>query len=89
LSQDCKIISAFSPLSYFPHRGNDGSAGAVEKVLFNRKEHKVGAKDAKIRTYYSALCDLCEKPLRPLRLMDFDIFNSPLGHFWIRLKQNE
>jgi hypothetical protein len=53
--------------------------GAVEKVLFNRKEHKADAKYAKIRTYNSTLCDLCEKPLRPLRLMDFDIFNSPKG----------
>ena len=50
--------------------------GAVEKVLFNRKEHKVGAKYAKVRAYISVLCDLCVEPLRPLRLIDFDFFNS-------------
>jgi hypothetical protein len=51
--------------------------GAVEKVLFNRKVHKEGAKNAKLRTSNSALCDLCVKPLRPLRLMDFDFLNTP------------
>ena len=38
------------------------SLGAVEKVLFNRKERKVGAKDAKLMLINSVLCDLCEGP---------------------------
>jgi len=51
--------------------------GIVEKVLFNRKERKDVAKDAKLRHINSALCELCVFPLRPLRLKDFDLFNSP------------
>jgi hypothetical protein len=35
--------------------------GGVEKVLFNRKVHKEGAKNAKLKTSNSALCDLCVK----------------------------
>jgi hypothetical protein len=38
---------------------------------------KINAKYAKVIAYISALCDLCVKPLRPLRLMDFDFFNTP------------
>jgi hypothetical protein len=33
---------------------------AVEKVLFNRKAHKVGAKHTKVRYYISALCVLSD-----------------------------
>jgi hypothetical protein len=53
--------------------------GIVEKVLFNRKERKDVAKNAKLRHINSALCELCVLPLRPLRLKDFDLFNSPQG----------
>jgi hypothetical protein len=51
--------------------------GAVEKILFNRRVRKVVAKHTKLRHCYSVLCDLCVKPLRPLRLMDFN-FLTPL-----------
>jgi hypothetical protein len=56
------------------HSGELILSGAVEKVLFNRRVRKVGAKDAKSKYYNSALCDLCVKTLRPLRLMDFNFF---------------
>jgi hypothetical protein len=45
---------------------------SLRKSSFNRKVRKVGAKCAKSKYYNSALCDLCENSLRPLRLMDFD-----------------
>jgi len=51
--------------------------GAVEKVLFNRKERQDVAKNAKLKHMISVLCGLCDLPLCPLRLMDFDFFNSP------------
>jgi hypothetical protein len=44
----------------------------VSKDLFNRKEHKEGAKHTKLNQCISILCDLCENPLWPLWLMDFD-----------------
>ncbi|HCU18643.1 MAG TPA: hypothetical protein DF818_05140, partial [Bacteroidales bacterium] len=52
----------------------------VEKDLFNREGHKVGAKHTKLKQYISALCDLSVIPIaigtsRPLRLMDFHFFN--------------
>jgi len=34
----------------------------VEKVLFNHKEHKEGAKGTKLKFYISDLCDLCVNP---------------------------
>ena len=43
-----------------------------EKSFFNRRVRKVDAKHAKGKPSFSVLCDLCEKPWRPLRLMDFD-----------------
>jgi hypothetical protein len=33
---------------------------AVEKVLFNHKEHKEGTKVTKLKPYNIDLCDLCE-----------------------------
>jgi hypothetical protein len=38
----------------------DFSIGAVEKVIFNHKVHKVGTKSTKVKSYFSVLCDLCE-----------------------------
>jgi hypothetical protein len=55
------------------------AVGAVEKVFFNHKVHKEGTKYTKVKIYISALCDLCENTLRPLWLMDFNFFNSPMG----------
>ena len=57
-----------------------------EKVLFNRKARKVGAKYAKLRHYNSILCDLCVNSLRPLRLLDFNFFNSTSEHEFTLLK---
>jgi hypothetical protein len=51
--------------------------GTVEKVHFN---HKVGSKDTKLKPFNIDLCDLCEKPLCPLWLMDLDFsYNPPWG----------
>jgi len=49
--------------------------GLLKKSLLTA--HKDIAKSAKLKACNSALCDLCAKPWRPLRLMDFDFFNSP------------
>jgi hypothetical protein len=60
------------PSPFAPHPG-----GGVEKDHFNRRERKVDAKNAELKHCVYVLCDLSEKPLRPLRLMDFDFFNTP------------
>ena len=63
--------------------------GGVEKDLFNRKEGQVVAKHAKLRQCISVLCELCVSLLRPLRLMDFNFFNTPIQTSFIRtLVQN-
>ena len=53
--------------------------GGVEKVLFNHKAHKEGTKGTKLKPCNSDLCDLCVEPLCPQWLMDFDLFNRPVG----------
>jgi hypothetical protein len=47
--------------------------GHLNKAFFNRKERKVFTKNAKLKLCFSALCELCVKALRPLRLMDLDL----------------
>jgi hypothetical protein len=51
--------------------------GWFEKDYFNRRALKAVAKDTKLKHCKSVLCDLGEKSLRPLRLMDFGFFKSP------------
>ena len=51
--------------------------GLFKKSSFTAKYAEVIAKDSKSKYYNSVLCELCVKPLRTLRLMDFDLFNSP------------
>jgi hypothetical protein len=53
------------------------SLRGVEKVFFNRKAHQVIAKHAELKLCISAICALCVMPWHPLRLMDFDFFNTP------------
>ena len=36
---------------------------AVKDGLSNHKEHKEGTKDTKLKSYITALCDLCANPL--------------------------
>ena len=50
---------------------------ADSSLLVTAENAKDCAKHAKIKHWYYVLCELCVKPLRPLRLMDFDFFNSP------------
>lgn len=52
-------------------------AGAVEKDFFNSREHKAVAKHAKLKQCSTILCDLSDKPLLTLRLMDFDFLENP------------
>ena len=42
-----------------------------DEFFFNRRVHKVGAKNAKLTLSIKALCDLCLESLRPLRLIVF------------------
>ena len=43
--------------------------GAVEKVLFNHKEHKEGSKGTKLKSYISDLCVLCVMPYAAIWLL--------------------
>jgi hypothetical protein len=61
--------------------------GGVEKVLFNRRARKVSAKHTKLRRCFSALCALCVNLLLPLRLMDFDFFDSPMEGSFVGIKE--
>jgi hypothetical protein len=44
----------------------------VSKGILTAEHAKDCAKHAKIKHWYYVLCELYEKPSRPLRLMDFD-----------------
>jgi hypothetical protein len=77
-------------MSFLTNSHPDSYQRGVEKDHFNRKALKVVAKDAKLKHCKSALCDLGEIPIaigtwRPLRLMDFDFFNTP--HGWVKHNQ--
>jgi len=54
------IFPEFTPF-HFPPRGKGIYAGAIKKVLFNRRVRKAGAKRAKLKHCYSVLCDLSVK----------------------------
>jgi hypothetical protein len=45
-----------------------------ERIFFNRKGHKVDAKNAKSNPSIKSLCELYIQPLRTLRLMAFTLF---------------
>jgi hypothetical protein len=47
--------------------------------FFNRKEHKEGAKDAKLKPCKAmSLRSFAKKSLRPLRLMDFKSYSDAI-----------
>jgi len=50
--------------------------GAVESLSLTAENAKDCAKHTKIKHWFYNLCELCVEPLRPLRLMDFDFFNT-------------
>jgi hypothetical protein len=53
----------------------------VSKDQINRKERKVGAKYTKLKYSYTALCKLCENPLRTLRSRVLGIANFAVNGF--------
>jgi hypothetical protein len=51
-------------------------SGRCPKSHFNRKEHKVGAKERKVNFQYIRLCELCEKSWRSLRLIFYHFLET-------------
>ena len=50
----------------------------LKKTLFNAENAKKAQRTTEVKHYFSALCGLCEKTQRPLRLKDFDILDIPI-----------